>query len=129
MTHALALLATLFKPHMNCEWRQPGRPADHFSSENSRTPGNTMLQQRNYSSKFEELIVYAYDGRLHRYVRTQISNDGYYDVATSPGPVNGTWTFTDVPERGKKQIVISWTRIRGVSSYRYDGVAGSGECR
>jgi hypothetical protein len=129
MTHELALLATLFKPHMSCAWRQPGKPAYSFFSDNSVTPGELMLYQRNYASGFEEIIVYAYDSQRHRYVRTQLSNDGYYDAATSPGPVNGTWTFRDVPQLGKKQSVIWWKRTGGISRYWYDGVAGSGECR
>jgi hypothetical protein len=129
MTHELVLLAALFKPHMNCVWREPGKPVYHFSSDNSWTAENLMLYQRNYAPGFDEVIAYAYDRNLRRYVRTQLSNDGYHDAATSKGAVNGTWTFIDVPERGKKQGAISWKRNRDVSRYWYDGVAGSGECR
>ena len=88
-----------------------------------------MLYQRNYGSGFEEVIVYAYDRDQHRYVRMQLSDDGHYDAATSPGPANGTWTFTDIPEQGKKRSVISWKRTGDVSRYWYDRVAGGGECR
>jgi hypothetical protein len=129
VTHELVLLAALFKPHMHCTWKEPGKAAEAFLSDNAPTPGGTLLYQRNFFTDFEEIIVYAYDATHHRYIRTQLSNDGSAAAAVSGGPRNGVWRFSALSVAGSKGPAISWERSGSVSRYWYDGVAGMGECR
>lgn len=125
MTHELALLAALFKPHMICTWSEPGKALQRFHSDNVATPSGTLLYQRNYEPGFDEVIVYAYDAARKRYVRTQLSSDGDAASAQSSGPSNGTWRFIALHAKG----AISWKRTGAVARYWYDGVRGYGECR
>lgn len=129
MTHELALLAALFKPEMRCTWKSPEKAAENFLSDNSSTPGGTLLYQRNHSSSFDEIIVYAYDAVRKRYVRTQLSNNGQAAAAVSSGPVNGVWRFTQLSVEGQTDPVIFWKRTAGESSDWYDKVAGRGVCQ
>ena len=125
MTHELALLAALFKPHMQCTWTEPGKAPVRFHSDNMATPSGSLLYQRNYGTGFDEIIVYAYDTAHKRYVRSQLSSDGAEASAQSAGPVNGIWRLTGLHAKG----AISWKRTGDVSRYWYDGVRGMGVCR
>lgn len=117
MTPELAALAALFKPRMQCVEHQPGHPPDHFTSATHVTGGGTLLVQRNYERGFEEIIVYAYDMKNHRFLRTQLDDQGYMTTAKTSGPVNGVWTFGGV----------RWRRGNGVS-YFWEG-SGTAKCR
>lgn len=129
MLTALAALAALYKPHMSCVVRAPHQPAYKFFSDTTPTPDGLLLVQRNYAPGFSEIIVFAFDVKHRRYTRTQLTDDGRYKAATSPGPVNGTWSWTNIPTSAVPTFpVLHFSRSSGVLRDWYEGTGVAGEC-
>ena len=126
----LVPLYKLFAPRLSCVWSEPGHKPDRFASTNAISPDGQFIVQRNFESGFSEVIVYSYSQQHHQYVRTQITNAGDYYVATSPGLVNGTWTFTNVPMKAMPHVpaIILRLNSQGQWIYQERGIPGTGTC-
>jgi hypothetical protein len=128
MVAELAALAAFYGPHQTCVIHAPRQPAAQFISDTRFTPDKRLLIQRNYDSNSSEIIVFAYDSKHHRYVRTQLTSDGEASSATSPGPAKGLWTWTDTSKSiHGKAIVRHFSKAGNMLHYSQGEVTS--ECR
>ncbi len=128
MIAELTALATLYSTHQTCVAHSPHRPPTRFFSDTSFTTDKRLLVQRNYDSNSSEIIVFAYDAQRRRYVRTQLTSDGEASSATSPGPVAGVWTWTNVQKSTNGKVIIRHFSKSGSELHYWEGEATS-ECR
>jgi hypothetical protein len=125
----LGPLYEIFGARESCVWNDHKNPPYHFTSESQFSPDKVFLIQWNHAPGFSEIIVYTYDKQSHRFARTQLDDQGRYAAATSPGPIDGEWTFTNVPTKlrsDRGSIVFRATR-NGETDHE-PGVAGAGTC-
>jgi hypothetical protein len=123
MVTAIAALAALYKPHMVCRLYVANRTQSFFS-DTATTPDGTMITQRNYFNGFSEIISIAYDANNHRYVRTQLSDDGAIATATASAPKNGVWTWTSVAMNAAgKAHRVHFGIVNGKLRYWYENGA------
>lgn len=128
MVAELVALAALYGSHQTCVIHEPHQSVARFSSETSFTPDKRLLVQRNYDSQSSEIIVIAYNQQHHRYVRTQLTSEGEASSATSPGPIGGVWTWTNVGKSANGQGIVRHFSKSGNVLHYWEGEATS-ECR
>lgn len=128
MVTELVALAALYAPHQTCVIHAPHQPAAQFISDTTFTPDKRLLVQRNYDTQSSEIIVFAYDSEHRRYVRTRLTSDGEASSATSPGPANGVWTWTDRAKSTNGKVIVRHFSKAGPVLHFWQGEVTS-ECR
>lgn len=125
----LAPLLDLFGTRESCVWRETGQPPFKFTSESRMSPDDLFLIQRNFNASFSEIIIYTFSQPTKRFVRTQLNDAGKYAVATSPGPQDGWWTFTNQPTqlRHDSESITLRATAKGETDHN-PGKPGIGTC-
>jgi hypothetical protein len=108
-----------------------GSKPHYYASRTVWSDNGYFIIEHNYNRFIAEVIVFAYDPKHRHFVRTMLMRDGTYEIATSPGAIDGVWTWTTLALPDSPKPYRLRLRSTGELSYAffYSNGPARGACR